>query len=183
MRLATASAFRRPPTLCAPQLSSSQSQTRFVDFERKDINEWALKFQEPTGEKNSSREPGSQREDGEFMSTTEIAKLLFVSRPHVVKLIDQDKLELHHITVSNRFVRRDSVFAYQAGQQAAIEAYHTGTSTFGEALTGPHVSRGMKGEAAPHSIRNISQAFCIIRGSYRYPQMPGKCQRLVGKRD
>ncbi len=59
----------------------------------------------------------------EYMSTAEVAKLLFVSRPHVVKLIDQGKLKLHHVTGQNRFVRTDSVLIYQAAQQAAIDAY------------------------------------------------------------
>jgi excisionase family DNA binding protein len=59
-----------------------------------------------------------------YMSTADAAKLLFVSRPHVVKFLDQGKLKLHHITGNNRFVRMDSVLAYQAAQQAAITAYH-----------------------------------------------------------
>ncbi|AJF00178.1 hypothetical protein SG18_21965 [Pandoraea apista] len=70
----------------------------------------------------------SSREDDEFMSTADAAKMLFLSRAHVAKLIDQGKLKLHHITASNRFVRRDSVLTYQADQQIGIEAYHDAAS-------------------------------------------------------
>ena len=66
----------------------------------------------------------SSREDDEFMSTADAAKMLFVSQAHVAKLIDHGKLKLHHITESNRFVRIDSVLAYQADQQIGIKAYH-----------------------------------------------------------
>ncbi|MFK0378360.1 excisionase family DNA-binding protein [Pandoraea sp. NPDC090278] len=76
----------------------------------------------PTDKDKSSRASSSKRAD-EFMSTTDAAKVLFVSRSHILKLIDQDKLKLHHVTGNNRFVRTDSVQAYQADQQAAIEAY------------------------------------------------------------
>ena len=68
--------------------------------------------------------PALRPDVGEYMSTADAAKRLFVSRPHVVKLLDQGKLKLHHITGNNRFVRMDSVLAYQAAQQAAIAAYH-----------------------------------------------------------
>ncbi|VVD63055.1 hypothetical protein PPN31114_00203 [Pandoraea pneumonica] len=70
----------------------------------------------------------SSREDDEFMSIADAAKMLFVSQTHVAKLIDQGKLKLHHITGSNRLVRTDSVLAYQAGQQIGIEAYHSAAS-------------------------------------------------------
>lgn len=59
----------------------------------------------------------------EFMSTADAAKLLFVSRPYVVKLIEQGKLKLHHKTGNNRFVTTASVLNYQTNQQAAAEAY------------------------------------------------------------
>ncbi|WP_353189890.1 helix-turn-helix domain-containing protein [Pandoraea pnomenusa] len=81
-----------------------------------------------TGKKESSRGPSSQREGDEFMSTSDAAKMLFVSRPHIDKLIDQGKLKLHHITGNNRFVRKDPVLAYQAGQQTGIKAYQAAAS-------------------------------------------------------
>ncbi|CAN7770470.1 helix-turn-helix domain-containing protein [Caballeronia sp. LjRoot34] len=68
--------------------------------------------------------PALRPDVDEYMSTADAAKLLFVSRRYVVKLLDQGKLKLHHITGNNRFVRMDSVLAYQAAQQAAIAAYH-----------------------------------------------------------
>ncbi|MEC5407139.1 helix-turn-helix domain-containing protein [Paraburkholderia sp. MPAMCS5] len=63
----------------------------------------------------------------DFMSTAEAAKLLFVSRPHVVKLLKQDKLKLHHKAGNIRFLTKASVLAYQAHQRAAEEAYQAST--------------------------------------------------------
>ena len=54
-------------------------------------------------------------EADDFMSTAD-AKLLFVSRPHVVKLLERRKLKLHHNTGNNRFVMKASVLDYQADQ-------------------------------------------------------------------
>lgn len=59
----------------------------------------------------------------DFMSTAEAAKLLFVSRPHVVKLLKQGKLKLHHKTRNNQFLTKASVLTYQAHQDAAVKAY------------------------------------------------------------
>lgn len=73
-----------------------------------------------------SQRPREATED--FMTTAEAAKMLFVSRPHVVKLIDQGQLKLHHITGNNRFVTKDSVLAYQIAQQAAVAAYRASTA-------------------------------------------------------
>ena len=70
----------------------------------------------------------SRVDSDEFLSTVEAAKLLFVSRPHVVKLVDQGKLKLHHKTGNNRFVTKASVFAYQLVQQASVAAYHASTT-------------------------------------------------------
>jgi excisionase family DNA binding protein len=72
-----------------------------------------------------SQHPALKPDNEEFMSTAEAAKLLFVSRPHVVKLIEQGKLELHHMTGQNRFVKTESVRAYQQAQQTAIAAYQS----------------------------------------------------------
>ena len=49
----------------------------------------------------------------EFISTAEAARLLFVSRPHVVKLIDEGTLPLHHRTGQNRFVLKADALAYK----------------------------------------------------------------------
>ncbi|WP_353189912.1 hypothetical protein [Pandoraea pnomenusa] len=76
-----------------------------------------------TSERKSIRERSPSPRDDEFMSMADVAKVLFVSRPHIAKLIDQGKLKLHHVTGNNSFVSRDSVLTYQAEQQAAIEAY------------------------------------------------------------
>lgn len=60
-----------------------------------------------------------------FMSTADAAKLLFVSRPHIVKLVEQGKLELHHVTGQTRFVKTESVLAYQKARQTATAAYQS----------------------------------------------------------
>jgi excisionase family DNA binding protein len=65
---------------------------------------------------------------GDLMSTAEAAALLFVSRPHVVKLLEQGKLKLHHKTGNNRYVTRTSVLHYQAVCQTAAKAYRTSAS-------------------------------------------------------
>lgn len=67
-------------------------------------------------------------EAGDFMSIADAAKLLFVSRPHVLKLLEQGKLKLHHITGNHRFVEKVSVLAHQAGQRAAAKAYQASTA-------------------------------------------------------
>ncbi|MFM0239842.1 hypothetical protein [Paraburkholderia phytofirmans] len=63
----------------------------------------------------------------DFLSTAEAAKLLFVSRPHVVKLLKQDKLKLHHKAGNTQFLTKASVLAYQAHQRAAEKAYQAST--------------------------------------------------------
>lgn len=65
----------------------------------------------------------SPTEAGDFMSIAEAAKLLFVSRPHVLKLLEQGKLKLHHEAGNNRFVVKASALAYQADLRAAEKAY------------------------------------------------------------
>lgn len=65
----------------------------------------------------------SPSDTDDFMSTGDVAQLLFVSRPHVVKMLEQGKLKLHHKTGKNRFVEKASVLAYQADQRAAEKAY------------------------------------------------------------
>ncbi|MFM0169144.1 excisionase family DNA-binding protein [Paraburkholderia sediminicola] len=67
--------------------------------------------------------PALRPDVDEYMSTADAAKLLFVSLSHVVKLLDQGKLKLHHVTGNNRFVGKNSVLTYHAAQQAAIAAY------------------------------------------------------------
>ncbi|MFM0629832.1 helix-turn-helix domain-containing protein [Paraburkholderia xenovorans] len=75
---------------------------------------------------NAKISPPSET-DG-FMSTADAAKLLFVSRPHVVKLLQRGKLKLHHKTGNNRFVTKASVLDYQADQRAAAKAYQDSTT-------------------------------------------------------
>ncbi|MGF6871502.1 excisionase family DNA-binding protein [Paraburkholderia sp. MM5477-R1] len=71
----------------------------------------------------------SRRADADdFMSTADAAKLLFVSRPHVVKMLKEGKLKLHHKTGNNRFVMKASVLDYQADQRAAAQAYQASTA-------------------------------------------------------
>ncbi|WP_241300253.1 helix-turn-helix domain-containing protein [Burkholderia stabilis] len=59
----------------------------------------------------------------DFMSTADAAKLLFVSRPHILKLLEQGKIKLHHMMGNQRFVEKASVLALQAEQRAAVKAY------------------------------------------------------------
>ncbi|MFP3549135.1 helix-turn-helix domain-containing protein [Paraburkholderia sp. SIMBA_049] len=66
--------------------------------------------------------PAPCEADG-FMSIADAAKLLFVSRPHLVKLLEEGKLELHRGVGNNRFVTKSSVLAYQEHQRAAVIAY------------------------------------------------------------
>jgi excisionase family DNA binding protein len=75
--------------------------------------------------KNAKISPPS--EAGDFMSIADAAKLLFVSRPHVLKLLEQGKLKLHHIAGNHRFVEKVSVLAHQADLCAAVKAYQAST--------------------------------------------------------
>lgn len=77
---------------------------------------------------NTKISPLSEGDSDDFMSTADAAKLLFVSRSHVLKLLEQGKLKLHHKTGNNRFVMRASVLDYQADQRAAAKAYRTSTA-------------------------------------------------------
>jgi excisionase family DNA binding protein len=67
--------------------------------------------------------PVLQPSTDDIISTGEAAKLLFVSRSHVVKLIEQKTLPLHHITGKNRFLRKADVLAYNAKKQAEAQAW------------------------------------------------------------
>lgn len=64
---------------------------------------------------------------GDFMSTADAAKLLFVSRPHVLRLLKQGKLKLHHKAGNDRLVEKASVLAYLADLRAAEKAYQSST--------------------------------------------------------
>jgi excisionase family DNA binding protein len=58
-----------------------------------------------------------------FFSVADAAKLLFVSRSHVLKLIEQGKLELHHKPGTDLFVSEASLRGYQANHEAAVQTY------------------------------------------------------------
>ncbi|EUC18720.1 hypothetical protein PMI06_003096 [Burkholderia sp. BT03] len=60
---------------------------------------------------------------GGFFSVADAAKLLFVSQPHVLKLLEEGKLDLHHKAGNDPFVSGASLRSYQANQQAAVRAY------------------------------------------------------------
>ncbi|SAK97612.1 hypothetical protein AWB75_07135 [Caballeronia catudaia] len=60
---------------------------------------------------------------GEFFSVGDAAKLLFVSRPYVLTLLERGKLQLHHRTGNDRFVTDASLSAYHADQQAQVQAH------------------------------------------------------------
>ncbi|MDR5879426.1 hypothetical protein [Caballeronia sp. LZ032] len=59
-----------------------------------------------------------------FMSIADAATVLFVSRPHVRKLLESGALELHHETKDGQFVVAASVHSYKTARQAAIDAYN-----------------------------------------------------------
>jgi excisionase family DNA binding protein len=59
----------------------------------------------------------------DVISASKAAKLLFVSRPHAIKLIDSGALPLHHISGQNRFVRRADVLAYKARKETEAKAF------------------------------------------------------------
>jgi excisionase family DNA binding protein len=61
--------------------------------------------------------------DDEIISTSDAAKLRFVSRPHVVELIEEGKLPLHHMTGQNRFVRKADVLDYRTKKQVDAKAF------------------------------------------------------------
>jgi excisionase family DNA binding protein len=61
--------------------------------------------------------------DEEVISTSDAAKLLFVSHPHVVKLVEEGKLPLHHLTGQNRFLRKVDVLAYRAKKSLEARAF------------------------------------------------------------
>ncbi|WP_322046626.1 helix-turn-helix domain-containing protein [Paraburkholderia sp. J67] len=71
-----------------------------------------------------SRYTDWQRVAGEFMSIAEAATLLFVSRPHVMKLVERGQLKLHHKTGNNCFLTKTSVLEYHAARQDAAKAYN-----------------------------------------------------------
>ena len=75
-----------------------------------------------------SRHPAWRHDTRDFLSIAEAATLLFVSRTHISKLMEQGKLELHHQQGSDRFVTKVSVLEYWAARQAAVQAYNASTS-------------------------------------------------------
>jgi len=48
----------------------------------------------------------------EMLTTQQAADILNVSRPHLIKLIDQDEID-HTITGRHRCIRTDDLFAYK----------------------------------------------------------------------
>ena len=57
------------------------------------------------------------------ISTSEAAKLLFVSPSHIVKLIEEGSLPLHHVTAGFRFLRKSDVLDYKARKQAEAKMF------------------------------------------------------------
>jgi excisionase family DNA binding protein len=75
-----------------------------------------------------NRHPAWRHETDDFMSIAEAATLLFVSRSHILKLLEQGELELHHEEGNDRFVTKASVLKHWVTREAAIEAYNASTS-------------------------------------------------------
>ncbi|MFL9959075.1 helix-turn-helix domain-containing protein [Paraburkholderia nemoris] len=61
--------------------------------------------------------------DEETISAAEAAKLLFVAKVHLERLIDNGTLPLHHGTGFERFVRKADVLAYKARKHAEARAF------------------------------------------------------------
>ncbi|WP_220274682.1 excisionase family DNA-binding protein [Trinickia dinghuensis] len=75
-----------------------------------------------------SRHPAWRPDVADSLSVSEAATLLFVSRPHILKLLQQGKLTLHHETGSDRFITKASVMEQLATRNAAVETYNSSTS-------------------------------------------------------
>jgi len=75
--------------------------------------------------RNAKISPPPEADD--FISTADAAKLLFVSRSHVVKLLEQGGLTLHHKAGNNVFLTSASVLAYRAHQRDAAKTYQAST--------------------------------------------------------
>jgi excisionase family DNA binding protein len=69
-----------------------------------------------------SARDASQADDAPI-STAEAAKLLFVSRSHVLELIKEGTLPLHHVAGQNWFVLTSAVLGYKAKKEAEAKAY------------------------------------------------------------
>ena len=67
--------------------------------------------------------PESGAATDEIVSTSEAAAILFVSRVHVLKLIDDGLLPLHHRVGKHQFVRKADVLAYKAQKLAEAKAW------------------------------------------------------------
>jgi excisionase family DNA binding protein len=57
------------------------------------------------------------------ISTSEAAKLLFVSCPHVMNLVESGMFPLHNISGQSRFLRRRDVLEYKAKKMDEAEAF------------------------------------------------------------
>ncbi|WP_414446776.1 excisionase family DNA-binding protein [Burkholderia sp. 22PA0099] len=75
----------------------------------------------------SADEAPSSSDDNEFMTVAEAATLLFVSRPHVMKLLEQGTLKRHLRPGNELFVDRKSALQYQAACESAQRAYNAST--------------------------------------------------------
>ncbi|WP_167760227.1 excisionase family DNA-binding protein [Paraburkholderia pallida] len=64
------------------------------------------------------------KEDNDvFISIAAAAELLFVSRQHVAKLIEEGTLPLHHVTGQNRLLRKADVLEYKAKIETEAKAF------------------------------------------------------------
>lgn len=70
--------------------------------------------------------PKSAAASDEIVSTTEAAAMLFVPRLHVMKLIDEGLLPLHHRVGKQRFVRKADVLVYKERKRAEAKAWLDG---------------------------------------------------------
>jgi excisionase family DNA binding protein len=82
---------------------------------------------DPKSEKSHRDATSASPESGatlkEVVSVAEAAAMLFVSRPHVVKLIDGGLLPLHHRIGKHLFVRKADVQAYNERKRAEAQAW------------------------------------------------------------
>lgn len=78
---------------------------------------------EDTHQDATSASPESGAALEEVVSTAEAAAILFVSRQHIVKLIDAGMLPLHHVSGGQRFVRKADALAYKEKKLVEAEAW------------------------------------------------------------
>jgi excisionase family DNA binding protein len=61
--------------------------------------------------------------EDEVVSTSEAAKLLYVSHQHVVNLVESEILPVHHVSGQNWFLRKRDVLVYKVKKTGEAQAF------------------------------------------------------------